>query len=63
MNEFFKNIITFFTEKQGTEAVDVPLMVISILVLLIALGICVIISKKNKLYIHHKKKSQKKAYI
>jgi|GEM_PF-4348379 hypothetical protein len=63
MNEFFKNIITFFTENQGSEPMNIPILVVALVVLLIALWICVIISKKNKLYVHHKKKSQKKAYI
>ena len=55
--------ITLLKEGQVIKSFNLPLFIAVILVLLIALYICVRITRRNRLYIHHKKKPRSKAYV
>ncbi len=43
--------VRFFTESQDTNNIKVPLFIVVLIILLIALGVSVILSRKNRLYI------------
>lgn len=49
-------IVQFFTESQDTYSIKVPALLLVLMVLLIALWICMVITKKNRLYIKPKEK-------
>ncbi len=56
-------VTTFSSETQDLGLFNVPLFIGTILFLLIALYMCVRITRRNRLYIHHKRKPRAKAYI
>ena len=55
--------IALLLEGHSLKLFNLPLFIAAILVLLIALYICVCITRRNRLYIHHKKKPKTKAYV
>lgn len=48
------SVINFFMDDQVISIMNFPLLLIILIILLVALGICIIISRKNKLYITSK---------
>ena len=55
--------LTIVNENQHMGPVfNLPLFMVAILILLIALIICIRITRRNRLYIHHKKKPREKVY-
>lgn len=50
MNSFFAFVIKFFTEESGTDQIKLPVLILTLIFLIVALIICIIISKKNSLY-------------
>lgn len=55
MKGILAELINFFSDRQGTSNMNLPLFAITVAVLTIALLICIIVSRKNKLYINNKK--------
>lgn len=53
--------INFLSDKQHNGNVNMPLLIITLIVLLAALWICIEISRKNKLYINNKQKNKDNA--
>lgn len=62
MKGFLSSLMNFFVDRQYTGKVNLSFLVIIVVVLLIALWICIAISKKNKLYINYKKEDKDNAY-
>ncbi len=62
MKGVFLFLVNFFTDGRADEIVNVPLLIITVSILLIALWICIGISKKNRLYIRQKKDEKDNAY-
>ena len=55
-------LIQFITDEQVNNILNIPLLIITLVALLIALWICIVISKKNKLYIRNKEDKKDNAY-
>ncbi len=55
------NFITqLLTSKQDVSyQINVPVLIVVISLLLAALGLCILISRKNRLYIHNKKQKMR----
>jgi preprotein translocase subunit SecG len=62
MKGILSSITDFFTDKQITGIMNIRLFVITIVILLIALGICMLISKRNRLYFRKKENKKDNAY-
>ena len=58
MKEVFSFIIQFLTENQDKHTINMPVLILALVILSIALWICIVVSKKNKLYIRQKKKNR-----
>jgi ribose/xylose/arabinose/galactoside ABC-type transport system permease subunit len=63
MKGILSSIINFFSDKQAAGIVNIPLFIVTLVILLVALWICIIISRKNRLYIRQKKDKKDNAYI
>lgn len=55
-------LIQFITDEQVNNILNIPLLIITLVTLLIALWICIVISKRNKLYIRNKEDKKDNAY-
>lgn len=61
-----KALLTFFnskfTEKYNFGVVNIPLLIIILLTLLAALSLCIVISKRHRLYVGKKEDKKENAY-
>lgn len=55
-------LIQFITNEKVNNVLNIPLLIITLAVLLIALWVCIVISRKNKLYIKNKDDKKDNAY-
>ena len=62
MKGILSTLANFFAEKKYTGSMNIPLLVIILAVLLTALWICIVISKRNRLYINSKNDDKDNAY-
>ncbi len=62
MRVILSNIINFLSDRQFGGRLNLTVLVITLIALLIALWICIVISRKNKLYINYKEDKKDNAY-
>lgn len=62
MKGILSSIVSFFSDKQAAGNVNIPLFIVTLVILLVALGLCIIISRKNRLYIRRKDDKKDNAY-
>lgn len=62
MKGILSTLANFFVDKKYTGSMNIPLLIIILAVLLTALWICIIISKRNRLYINSKNDNKDNAY-
>ena len=59
MNSVFAFLAKIFIGRQDSYNLNMPVLIIVLTSLLIALGICIVISKKNRLYLRPKRKNKR----
>ncbi len=60
MNSTIISHMSFLNQEKNLTNFNLPLLIAVIAILLIALYICVRITRRNRLYIHHKRKPRAK---
>ncbi|MFT4147172.1 MAG: hypothetical protein QM644_22250 [Mobilitalea sp.] len=58
MNSILSLIVHFFTEDTVNNHIKLPVLLLVMIFLLLVLGICVFISRKNMLYVNQKGKNE-----